>query len=263
MQAGHHNPTMGRAFLAPSVVGDEIWFNVGWTMGNAQQYAEWTPLFEAAISKSHYEEMVSKMKPVFASKAIHPALVGISIGLMPACGAGLICCAVMKCQVDNLVQTLSGIAAEYGGRAVLCQAAGFNVQYHAFDQFGQPLQEGRMGAQAMHSNMSPTWPPLGVNIVLPDKSRGGLRASWPKGGGVQMMMPQMMGGQMLGGPMAVPMGQVAPAVEMATPVVVPAEMVREQEGLADRIAKLANLKAQGVLSNEEFEKAKQQELAKG
>ena len=58
-----------------------------------------------------------------------------------------------------------------------------------------------------------------------------------------------------------------PPVVMAQPMdaITPAAMVREDaaEGLADRLAKLAALKQQGVLTDAEFEQVKAAEIAKG
>ena len=253
---------MGRAFLAPSGARsgpeDELWINIGWVLTGAQKYPEYTPLFAGAISQADYEDIMSRAKAVLDKQSIPIEYVYLSYATFPCCCIGLCGCCVLQGMQTNLVQTLDQIVKEKGlGGVKFYQTATAHYSEAAVDQFGQTLVGG-----VNHHHIS--WPPMGINIVLKDRSGGQMRMAWPTGAmGMGMGMGMGMAVPGMGMPMAaVPMVE-AQVVETTT-TITPMEMARGgEESLADRLLKLGQLRNQGVLSEAEFETAKAAEIAKG
>ena len=107
---------------------------------------------------------------------------------------------------------------------------GFETPYTmAFDQMGKPCL-GQFGTGSEGSRTAPTFPPLGYNIVvrIPGEQ---VRSSWPRNAVDQMAMDRGGGVQ----------------------------MTKDRGGgvnVSEELAKLSNLKQQGILDDAEFKAAK-------
>jgi len=225
----------GRIFLAPASLEDELWFNIGTTLQSGQAYAEWTELLAPVISRGAYDEMVGRVQEICRRRALNPLCLGLSLGLMPLCGAGLLGCLYMRVQLNSMIAEITQAVEPYGGRAHLAEVASTNVSpaMYSFDQNGQQLMD-RAGRRAP----SPSWPPMGLHVIIKPRAGVNPRAFWP------------------GGMTAVPV--VATTVQAQV-------MSRDGAGtsLTDRLAQLADLKRTGALDETQYGNAVAAEIAKG
>ena len=179
---------MGRVYLPPAPSQD-LHVNIGYPYEGKQLFPSWMPVFEHAISKKDYDEMVGKMKALLAEKCITECDLSMrTLSVLFCLGVG---CLFFKIKQDGITNSLKSIAAEYGVDIILVGAMGCRMIYNnqdvnaiGIDQYGIPLST----LSEKRNRQVPAWAPPGYNIILKGSPELDLRSSWPRSAGALAML---------------------------------------------------------------------------
>ena len=186
----------GLVYLPPAPSA-ELHISIGGVLSKkGQDYAEWMPLFQEAISEKDYNLLIGRIKEYQQKNSInicHSAF-AFSFICYPWGMAASYC--LVK-EVQRITRDLDNIAKDYNGARVEffhikdlwggCPGMFVNTVVdwcgnptpRGFDQYGRPCRVWNHGGQGGPGHWQVVWPPSGFNIILKAPTHFDLRAVWP------------------------------------------------------------------------------------